>query len=185
MKTKNLVTVKTGSYLYGLANINSDVDLYTVYDFKHRIYRPRKQIQQHIEEETDHVKISLSEFEAHLAKGVPQACEVLFAEPEFWLDNDSSWEYTAARLDTVVHSNMPTVLDTYRRTIINFFKEDDYKKNRHGFRLIINARGLMEDMYFNPTLTEEQVRLVSDSAELPWKQRQELFKDQLWEVYGT
>ncbi len=185
MKTKNLVTVKAGSHLYGLANINSDIDLYTVYDFKHRIYRPRKQIQQRIEEETDHVKISLSEFEAHLAKGVPQACEVLWAEPEYWLDNVLGWIYTATKLEDIVRSNMPTVLDTYRRTIINFFKEDNFKKNRHGFRLIINARGLMEDEYFNPTLTEEQVKLVNESAELPWKQRQELFKDQLWEVYGT
>jgi predicted nucleotidyltransferase len=180
-KIKNLVTLKHGSHLYGLARPDSDLDLYTVYDFLNKNWRPRRQVKQRIENETDHVKISLEKYSEQVNKGVPQALEVLFAREEFWLDYSAEWH--AQRELLTYFLQIDTVLDTYRRTVINFFAEDDFKKNRHGFRLLLNANELQKTGRFDPTLTEYQVGIVTALAEKPWAERQEKYKDMLWEVF--
>lgn len=180
-KIKNLVTLKHGSHLYGLTRPDSDIDLYTVYDFLNKTWRPRRQVKQHIEDETDQVKISLEKYSEQVNKGVPQALEVLFARPEFWLDSDPEWERQRELLANFLP--MDIVLDTYRRTVMNFFAEDNFKKNRHGFRLLLNANELQKTGKFDPTLTEYQVDIVTRLAEKPWLERQEKYKDMLWEVF--
>jgi len=183
VKIKNLVTVQTGSHLYNLAQPNSDLDLYTVYRFLNKNYRPRRQVTQHIEEETDHVKISLDRFYLQLAKGVPQACEVVFAKSNFYLDVDEAWYLEQLYCAQIIEDNLLTILDTYRRTVLNFFATDDLKKNRHGFRLLLNAEALRDQGWFNPTLTNAQAQEVTSNASLPWKEREDLFKDRIWSVF--
>lgn len=179
--TKNLITVRHGSHLYGLNTADSDIDLYTVYDFKHKNYRPNKQIEQSINDETDHVKISLDKYIEHLKKGVPQAIEVLFAHKDQWLDYDPEWEYVAGSLELLLDTEV--VLETYKRTIINFFNEDNFKKNRHGFRLLLNANELKRTYRFDPTLTPYQIQIINELAEYPWEKRVNKYKDMLWDVF--
>jgi predicted nucleotidyltransferase len=180
-KIKNLVTIKHGSHLYGLARPDSDIDLYTIYDFLNKNWRPRRQVKQHIEGETDQVKISLDKYIAQLKKGVPQAVEVLFARPEHWLDHAEDWQEIAGSLEQ--HLVIADVLETYRRTVMNFFEEENFKKNRHGFRLLLNADELKRTNSFNPTLSTYQVDIITDLANKPWPARQEKYKDMLWEVF--
>jgi predicted nucleotidyltransferase len=180
-KIKNLVTVKHGSHLYGLARPDSDIDLYTIYDFLNKNWRPRRQVKQHIENETDQVKISLDKYIEQLKKGVPQAVEVLFARPEHWLDHDANWQEIAGSLEQ--HLVITDVLETYKRTVMNFFLEDNFKKNRHGFRLLLNADELKRTNQFNPTLSQYQIDIVNELAEKGWKERQEKYKDMLWKVF--
>ena len=183
MNTKTLLIVQTGSHLYGLANKYSDTDLYTIYTFNHKNYRPKRQAKQTISEQEDHIAISLDKFEEYLAKGVPQTCEVLFSKPKYWLEYDNQWLRVRNELHKVVVGNIEKVLDTYRRTVINFFATDDYKKNCHGFRLLLNALELKETGMFDPALTGKQIETIRKSAQLPWPEREDLFKDQLWSVF--
>jgi len=181
-KIKNLVTVKHGSHLYNLATPESDIDLYTVYDFQNRNWRPTRQVKQHIEGETDHVKISLDKFIEQLKKGVPQAVEVLFARPKCWIDFAENWESISGCLEELLDTN--TVLETYRRTVMNFFAQDDFKRNRHGFRLLLNADELKRTGRFDPTLSDYQVDIITELANRPYEERIEKYKDMLWEVFG-
>lgn len=181
-KIKNLVTVKHGSHLYNLATPESDIDLYTIYDFLNKNWRPSRQVRQHIEGETDQVKISLDKFIEQLKKGVPQAVEVLFSHPDYWIDFDPDWENTAGCLEQLLDTNV--VLETYRRTVMNFFAQDDFKRNRHGFRLLLNADELKRTGSFNPSLSDYQVDIVTELAKKPYKERIAKYKDMLWEVFG-
>jgi predicted nucleotidyltransferase len=180
-KIKNLVTIRHGSHLYNLARPNSDLDLYTVYTFLNRRYRPKKQVVQEIEGETDSVKISDVKFTEQIHKGVPQALEALFAEKEFWLDADPNWE--DLRLHYRDQINIYTVLDTYKRTIRNFFELDDIKKNRHGFRLLLNADSMIQDGYFNPTLSDDMTAEITKWANQSYEKRLETYHDLLWRVF--
>jgi predicted nucleotidyltransferase len=180
-KIKNLVTLKHGSHLYGLARPDSDIDLYTVYDFQNKNWRPRRQVKQRIEGETDQVKISLEKYIEQLKKGVPQAVEVLFARPECWLDYDPNWEGIAGALEQ--HLVVTDVLETYKRTVMNFFAEDNFKKNRHGFRLLLNADELKRTNQFNPTLSQCQIDIINELTGKTWEERQEKYKDMLWKVF--
>lgn len=188
-KIKNLVTVQHGSHLYGMARADSDIDLYTVYKFLNKNWRPRRQVKQHIEGETDQVKISLDKFCEQVAKGVPQALEVLFADVQHTLDMDESWgaDIHEGWRKHIYDNNLvvDVALGTYRRTVANFFAIDDFKKNRHGFRLLLNAEDLKVKGFFNPTLDEEKVNKITEYAERPWSLRQEKYKDLLWEVFGN
>lgn len=181
---KNLVTVKVGSHLYGLARPSSDIDLYTVYDFTHKNYRPNRQVGQIIDEEVDSVKISWDKFREFVFKGVPQALEVLFSDSTFWLDWREEWIKKTNSLQEEIDMHIPDILDTYRRTIMNFFAEEDFKKNRHGFRLLLNAGELKTEGWFDPTLAGIQKEYINGKAELPWSERQEEYKNWLWDVFG-
>jgi len=186
--TKNLVTLQHGSHLYGLARPDSDIDLYTVYDFLNKRYRPKKQAEQEIEGETDSYKISLDRFRDHVRKGIPQALEVLFAREQFHLDADPLWgSVFGGGLRKVIYQAefvRENAMDTYRRTIINFFKEDNFKKNRHGFRLLLNANDLKQVAFFDPTLSDLDIDYVNDWAGYSWDRRQDKFKDMLWAIFN-
>lgn len=186
--TKNLVTIRHGSHLYGLARPDSDIDLYTIYDFLHQNYRPKKQAEQEIEGETDSFKISLDKFCEQVEKGVPQALEALFAREQFFLDVDGNWgaDISEGLRKHIYRNNfnLDNAMDTYRRTIISFFREDDFKKNRHGFRLLLNAADLKRAKVFDPTLDNQDIDYVNEWAEYNWARRQDRFKDTLWAVFN-
>lgn len=187
-KTKNLVTLQHGSHLYGLARPDSDIDLYTVYDFLNKRFRPKNQAEQEIEGETDSYKISLDRFREQVRKGVPQALEVLFAREQFNLDADPLWGsvWNGGLRKAIYQAEFirDNAMDTYRRTVINFFKEDNFKKNRHGFRLLLNAGDLKRAAIFDPTLDNQDIDYVNEWAEYNWSRRQDRYKDMLWEIFN-
>lgn len=181
---KIILKAQHGSHLYGLANSDSDLDFYIVYDFPWQIYRPRKQSEQKINEEEDATAVSLERFTDFCLKGIPQSLETLFSDSSQWLEYDNSWYHESAAIKTLVSVNIPSILETYRRTAWNFFSSDNFKKNRHAMRLCLNALDLKKKGYFNPTLEHGVIKKISDFAALPWVRREEVFKDVLYDTFG-
>lgn len=91
-------------------------------------------------------------------KGVPQALEAMFSTMPI-VDEIGSFR-AGYRVGTGVY-------DTYLRTIKSFIMTGEYKKKRHGLRLAFNLHTIRELGYFNPTLTSQQVEIVSELAKLP------------------
>jgi hypothetical protein len=171
MKTKTLIKVQHGSHLYGLARPDSDLDTYEVYDFFNHRYRPRRQARQEIDQDsnTDSTRVSLERFESFCLNGVPQAIETLFAPVEAIIEVHPDWWEEAGRIQASLDRNK--VLDTFRRTCVNFMKEDDAKKNRHAYRIVINARAFKATGSFNPRLNEWDAGFISGIARLPYQER--------------
>jgi predicted nucleotidyltransferase len=182
MKTKVILRVEHGSHLYGLARPDSDYDYYEIYDFLNRNWRPKKQTKQKIQGDQDELRISLERFEDLCFKGVPQCVEVLFSPPEAWIYVENSWHSTSDRVKSELPNHMPAILDTYRRTALNFFysKKDTEKKQRHAFRLLLNAKELKASGAMHSRLNVNQVELINElTASF---HREEKFKDMLYEI---
>lgn len=181
MKTKVVLRTIHGSWLYGLATMQSDHDYYEIYDFMNHRYRPKKQSMQRIQDDSDEVKISLERFTDICFKGVPQALEVLYAPQEAWLiDND--WHVIADKLKLDLQNHMSTVLDTYRRTALNFFHSKTDKRRRHAFRLLINARELKESGSMHSRLHASQIKQINELTNCFYAEQQ--FKDMLFNIFG-
>lgn len=182
---KTLIRCQHGSYLYGLNTPTSDRDYYVVYEFPWHRYRPRKQNQQVIDEHMiDTTTISLERFTDLCLKGVPQSIEVLFSDNSKWLEYDDSWYDKSNSIKELVKLNLPTILETYKRTAWNFFEKDDFKKNRHALRITLNAIDLKNNGYFNPTLKPNVCEETTRFAALPRLQREEIFKDIFFDAFG-
>ena len=183
-RIKSLVTTRHGSHLYGMAHAESDLDLYTVYTYYNKRYRPRKQVSRVIDIESDQFRISLDKFKDYVLSGVPQACEALFAPEEAWTEHHQDWFDIRDNIVTEMQGSLADILETYRRTAINFMRKDDFKKNRHAFRLVHNARELKDSGAINPRLSEGVVDNLTRLAELPYSFRTDEFKEQLFECFG-
>jgi predicted nucleotidyltransferase len=182
---KMLLRTVHGSYLYGLNTPTSDRDFYEIYDYPWQRYRPRKQNQQVIDKyHHDTTTISLERFTDLCIKGVPQSIEVLFSDSSKWSYNDHSWYHIKDTIKDLVCSNIPGVLETYRRTAWNFFEKDDFKKNRHALRLCANAKDLKTKGSFDPTLTPNVREEMTRIAALPRRQREDIFKDIFFDAFG-
>lgn len=181
---KTLIKVVHGSHLYGLNTPASDFDYYLVYEFPWKNYRPKKQIHQNIKDDIDTTTASLDRFTDLCCKGVPQSLETLFADSSKWLEYDNSWYHKGRKIRTLVKDNIPIVLETYKRTALNFFEKDDFKKNRHALRLCLNARDLKDKGCFNPTLEPDVREEMTRIAALPRRQREEIFKDLFFGAFG-
>jgi predicted nucleotidyltransferase len=181
VKTYVILRCLHGSHLYGLAHPESDHDYYEIYDFLNQRYRPRKQAKQRIEDDLDEVKISLERFTDICFKGVPQAVEVLFAPEEAWVV-ENGWLDISAQIKLELGNHMPVILETYRRTALNFFysKKDPEKKRRHAFRLLLNAKELKASGKMHTRLNGEQVQLINELTTSYYSE--ERFKDMM---YGT
>lgn len=179
-----LVKTQHGSHLYGLNTPTSDLDFYVVYEFPWKNYRPPRQMDQKIVEDTDTTTVSLERFTELCVKGVPQCLETLFADSSKWLEYDGSWYHKRDTIKKRVRSNIPTVLETYRRTAWNFFEKDDFKKNRHALRLCLNALSLKREGTFNPTLEPNVCEEMTRFAALPRRQREDEFKDVFYDAFG-
>lgn len=182
MKTKVILRVAHGSHLYGMARPDSDYDYYEIYDFLNQRYRPRKQAKQRINDDLDEVTVSLDRFKSICFNGVPQAIEVLFAPEEAWIV-ENGWLDISAQIKLELVKHMPAVLETYRRTAMNFFYsiKDQEKRRKHAFRLLLNANQLK-------TSGEMQSRLVTDQVELiNWLvtsfNSEEKFKDMVYDTF--
>lgn len=185
MKKKILVATLHGSHLYGTATPNSDIDYYSVYDFLNKNWRPRKQVKQNISINQDITFVSLDRFTEMCYKGVPQTLEVLFSHPGNWIEHTAEWldisEELSSRITT--KSNLLTILDTYRRTAINFAREDDFKKNRHALRLCINAKQLKDCRWMSPTLDQKEIEKINRYAMLPYEHRMVIFKREYFGIF--
>lgn len=181
---KILLKTLHGSHLYGMNAAASDVDYYIVYEFPWKLYRPKKQIDQKIEEEVDATSASLDRFTDICLKGVPQSLETLFSHSSKWLSYDDSWYHKSEKIKTEVLSNIPGILETYRRTAWNFFEKDDFKKNRHALRLCLNAKDLKKKGSFDPTLQPDVREEITRIASLPRRHREEIFKDVFYDTFG-
>ncbi len=183
MKTYVVLKCLHGSYLYVLDTPQSDKDYYEIYDFLNQNWRPKKQAKQTIDGEEDLVRISLDRFEHLCYMGVPQAVEVLFAPPESWIEVDDSWHMINVCIKENLVDHMPTILNTYRRTALNFFssKKDAEKRKRHAFRLLFNARELKESGLMHSRLTNTQ-RISLDTVMGAWD-REEIFKDLVFDTF--
>lgn len=172
-----------GSHLYGLARPDSDTDYYEIYDFYNQRYRPKRQASQKIVGELDEVKISLDRFTDLCFKGVPQAIEVLFSPEEAWVV-ENGWLDISAQTKLELGNHMPAILETYKRTALNFFysKKDQEKKRRHAFRLMINASELKASGQMHSRLVEEQVELINSLTTSFYSE--EKFKDMLYNTFG-
>ena len=181
-----LLKCQHGSHLYGMATPNSDLDFYVVYEFPWKIYRPHKQSHQKIDldEETDTMSASLERFTHLCLKGVPQTLEALFSDVSQWLEYHESWYYKSDNLKRLVGQHIPSVLETYKRTAWSIFEKDDFKKNRHALRLCLNAKDLKTIGSFDPTLKPDVREEITRIANLPRRQREEIFKDVFYETFG-
>lgn len=185
--TQKRILLKTlhGSHLYGLNAATSDIDYYLVYEFPWKNYRPKKQIDQNIKNDEDITTASLERFTDICLKGVPQSLETLFSDSSKWLEYNSSWYHKRDKIKELVRLNITAVLETYKRTALNFFEKDDFKKNRHALRLCLNAVDLKKNGSFNPTLRPDEREEITQIAKLPMSQREDLFKDVFYDAFGN
>lgn len=181
---KIILKVVHGSYLYGLDHPQSDRDYYQVYDFPWKLYRPRQQSHHIIDTHGDTTTVSLEKFTDSCIKGVPQSLEALFSDSSKWLHYDNSWYDKSKEIKTSLASNIPSVLETYRRTAWSFFLDDHFKKNRHALRLCLNAKDLKAKGSFDPTLKPDVREEITRIANLPRRQREEIFKDVFYDTFG-
>lgn len=172
-KVKELLKTRHGSHLYGLATETSDQDFYEIYKWNFMNYRPalRKQSVQTIDAEEDKLRISLDRFTALLYKGVPQTLEALFARPDKWLYWHADWPDMQAGLAKNLWRHKQAVVETYIRTANNFMQQDDFKKNRHAFRLLLNIAEYTANGQFNPTLNMFDIQRVNYFANLVYEKK--------------
>ena len=179
-----LLKCQHGSHLYGLNTSNSDLDFYLVYEFPWKNYRPKKQIDQNINDIEDITTVSFDRFFELCIKGVPQSLEALFSDSSKWLQYHESWYDKSNFLKLEIRSYMSQILETYKRTAWNFFEKDSFKKNRHALRLCLNAIDLKKKGVFNPTLDPDAREEITRIAELPRRQREDIFKDIFFDAFG-
>jgi hypothetical protein len=184
MKTKVILRTVHGSHLYGLANTDSDYDFYEIFDFINKRYRPKKETYQQIVDDVDEVRISKERFTNICFKGVPQAVEVLFAPPEAWVV-ENGWVDISAQIKSELRNHMPDILDTYRRTALNFFysSKNKEKKRRHAFRLVLNAQELKAAGVMHSRLNNEQVELINELTTSFYSE--EKFKDMVYVTFES
>lgn len=179
MKTRTLVKVIHGSHLYGLATPTSDKDYYEVYDFYNQRYRPKKLAKQHIVDNEDVTSVYLERFISLCQKGVPQALETLYCEQDVWLEWDEDWPIQRGLIIGGMISCRDQVLDTYRRTIMNFWR-GDLKKKRHALRLLLNAQQFADTEFIHPRLSQNQVNELNQIL-ASWDAH-EIYRDRLFQI---
>jgi predicted nucleotidyltransferase len=132
-----------GSHLYGLANENSDRDIYEVTTTKRT--KRKRNIRQTIVGKLDKTIVDMSTFMHMVDECVPQALEALWTPvPEIDLISEFRNNYRV---------NRAKMRDVYIRTALNFAKADDDKRRRHALRLLLNLGTAMEYGKFNPCLS--------------------------------
>lgn len=143
-----------GSHLYGTAHENSDRDYFTVFSNVEGRRKARNALQT-IEGDVDSLKTDLSTFMLYAHKGVPQYLEAMYSrEPEV----DGLGEAFRLRFTPTLGE----AVNTYRRTIDNFYEAGDLKRKMHAWRLWFNLQKIMAGVVFDPKLTENQHDYIAD-----------------------
>ncbi len=153
-----LFHTKHGSHLYGTANADSDNDFFTVYSNVEGRKKARNALQT-IEGDTDWLKTDLSTFMLYAHKGVPQYLEAMYSrEPEV----DALGEAFRLRFTPTLGE----AVNTYRRTIDNFYKSGDLKRKIHAGRLWFNMQKIIAGIVFDPKLTDAQFDYILERVHL-------------------
>lgn len=142
-----------GSYLYGLATPDSDVDLFRV------VYGPGK-TKQRTEGGFDVVTVPLDHFLTNVFNGSHQSCEALFSPTKYVHPNYEP--FLAA-----IRVTGEDAFARYRRTI-RAFSYGTPKQRRHSMRLGYNLKSLREEGRFNPVMTDGQITMATAISELYW-----------------
>jgi predicted nucleotidyltransferase len=182
-KTRILLRTEHGSHLYGLATPTSDLDFYEIFEYPWLKHRPKKQVFQTITNDEDVTEASLDRFVDMCFKGIPQALEALFSSEDHWVEYHTSWydkrEYIAFELP----KHKEAIVETYKRTTLNFLKSEEFKRDRHALRLMLNITDFKNHGDFNPTLSETQCEEITRIAVLPRNRREEIFKDMFFNTF--
>lgn len=156
-----------GSHLYGLNHDASDVDFYVVVeDGKGKHFKAK----QSIVDGVDSTVVGYNSFMEMCFKGVPQALEAMFSS-KATVD-----EFKALR--QAYRAGGSSVTDVYLRTIFNFSRDrrrGGLKYKKHAVRLALNLNSILDNERFNPTLTDKEIKLVTELYVLP----QEEFEEKL------
>jgi hypothetical protein len=150
-----------GSRLYGLAHAGSDEDFYTVVTKKPvptgRQVKARY-AKQKISGDEDSMVVDFGTWVEMCRSGVPQALEAMFSDMA--IGDDRIKDFRAGfRVGTEVY-------ERYFRTIKSFALAEDegIKKRRHALRLALNLNEMARKGRFNPTLSADDARYITDMA---------------------
>lgn len=144
-----------GSHLYGLANENSDRDVFFVTDSERR----RSQHSYNESLGLDQVRVGLTTFLRRASEGSHQSVEALFSplktyhQPEY-RDMIESYRVFGSE-----------VFAKYERTIKKFCY-GDFKRRRHACRLTLNLAELRKQGRFNPVMTDLEITMCNKFATL-------------------
>lgn len=163
MERETLFKTVHGSRLYGLAHAGSDEDFYTVVTKKQTDTRFGRQTRaryakQKIIGNQDSMVVDFGTWVEQCRSGVPQALEAMFSEMPVGEDRIADFR-TQYRVGTEVY-------ERYLRTIKSFALAEDegIKKRRHALRLALNMREMARTGRFNPTLSQEDARYITEYA---------------------
>ena len=147
----NHIILKTihGSKLYGLSHADSDHDIFIVRA------GPGKAIQS-VRDGIDRTEMGLDRFLQLVYSGSHQSCEALFSD-------EAEIHPAYKPMFRSIYLTSPDVSHKYRRTIKKFVF-GDLKKRRHAVRLALNLKSIEIHGQFNPTLSDEQVKIVNAYA---------------------
>src|SRR6478609_11053952 len=152
-----------GSRLYGLSHANSDWDYYTVVTKRESDTRFGRQsraryAKQTIHDDQDSMVVDFGTWVEMCRSGVPQALEAMFSAMPVGEDRiaDFRRDFRAG----------PETWERYFRTIKSFAlaEDDSRKKRRHALRLALNLNEMARTGRFNPTLSVEDARYITNMA---------------------
>jgi predicted nucleotidyltransferase len=140
-----------GSHLYGLANMDSDLDYYIVVP---EVRRAKTRHAKHVVAgKVDVTIIGLSTWLHFCDAGVPQALEAMFSNAP--VHDDLAAFRASYRVG-------PTrTRETYMRTAKNFIYSDSAKKRRHGLRLLHNLKEALTTGRFDPHMPQRQAKVLT------------------------
>lgn len=152
-----------GSHLYGLSHANSDNDFYTVVTKEQTPPRFGKQTRaryakQKIDGDLDSMVVDFGTWVEMCKSGVPQALEAMFSSMPVGDDRIADFR-SSFRVGTGVY-------ERYFRTIKSFALAEDEsrKKRRHALRLALNLAEMSRTGRFNPTLSAEDARYITNMS---------------------
>lgn len=150
-----------GSRLYGLAHAGSDEDFYTVVTKKPYTGRGQgkaRYAKQKINGDEDSMVVDFGTWVEMCKAGVPQALEAMFSEMVIGDDRIKDFR-SGFRVGTEVYAR-------YYRTIKSFAlaEDDGIKKRRHALRLACNLRDIGRYGRFDPTLSPDDARYITNMA---------------------
>lgn len=148
-----IFTTTHGSRLYGLSHTTSDRDRFTV------ILDPNTKTVHKVDAWEDHVYMGWKRFLLNALSGSHQSVEALFSRRKSWTPEGLKFK---PMLDAI-RIEGPDVFLKYERTIRKF-SFGDYKRRRHAVRLALNLQGLRDKGRFDPELTENQRKFVTQMA---------------------
>lgn len=152
-----------GSRLYGLSHAGSDEDFYTVVTKKPIDTSYNRQIRaryakQKITGDEDSMVVDFGTWIEMCKSGVPQALEAMFSN--MVIGDDRIADFRASfQCGTGVY-------EKYFKTIKSFALSEDpgTKKRRHALRLALNLNEMARKGRFNPTLSEEDARYITNMS---------------------